>query len=102
SEILLNVKIKAPLQIDFFCKKQNPMNKKNYIIFFLILCSFSVNAQNKSEIFRLPSPDLKVSNSLYHSIRLLDIRKDTSHYGILQKGAFNRKAEVVAEPALGI
>src|SRR5699024_10742561 len=71
-------------------------------LFFLILCSFSAYAQNKTEIFRLPIPDLKISNSLYHSIQILDIRKDTSNYGVLQKGAFNRKAEVVAEPSLGI
>jgi hypothetical protein len=65
----------------------------------LILC-FSVFAQGKTHSFEISLPEKKVSNSLYNSIRLLDVREDTTQMGIVQKGAFNAKAKVVAAKPL--
>lgn len=80
----------------------NEMNAKIYFVLYLVFYSFSVNAQGKPEILKLPTDHAKVANSLYDGIQVLDIRKDTTNYGMLQKGAFNRKVEIVAEPSLDI
>lgn len=78
------------------------MNAKIYFVLYLVFYSFSVNAQGKPEILKLPTDHAKVANSLYDGIQVLDIRKDTTNYGMLQKGAFNRKVEIVAEPSLDV
>ena len=72
----------------------------------LLVCIFtttfygSANAQ-KIEEFSLILPQYKVSNSLYNSIIFIDSRKDTATLGIIQTGAFNRQALVVAKDGLG-
>lgn len=73
----------------------------------LILCSFSLlllipaRAQKAEEDFQIALPEQKVANSLYNNIEFLDGREDTSHLGIVQLGAFNRKAKVVPAQSLG-
>ncbi|MBI5856894.1 MAG: hypothetical protein HZB42_04510 [Sphingobacteriales bacterium] len=68
----------------------------------LIICHLAVMtsiacAQSKTETFTISIPPGKVSNSLYRHIGLLDIRNDTTDYGVIQKGAFNRKERVITE-----
>src|ERR1700743_257433 len=65
----------------------------------LVVIMFSVlhsTAQKRTEEFELALPETKVTGSLYNSIILVDKRDDTSSLGIVQKGAFNAKAKVVA------
>jgi hypothetical protein len=45
--------------------------------------------------FEIHLPGKKVNASLYNSIDFLDSRFDTTHMGIVQLGAFNKKARVV-------
>lgn len=57
----------------------------------------SVYAQRKTESFAITIPENKIANSLYNRVNLVDIRPDTNDYGIVQKGAFNRKERVVPD-----
>jgi len=68
-------------------------------IFFLII-SASLFAQEHKEDFELPAAEVKVANSRYNAIKLLDSRLDTTNLGIVQTGAFNRKAKVLAKKPL--
>lgn len=68
----------------------------------LMLVTFSTNAQTAEEKFELSLPTVKISNSLYNSIRLVDARTNPQSLGIVQLGAFNRKARVIAETPLGL
>ncbi len=63
------------------------------LLFFATLCK----AQNRSEGFELILPEHKVQNSFYNTIKYLDSRYDTTHMGIVQLGAFNKKAKVIAK-----
>lgn len=56
----------------------------------------NVFSQEKKHYFEINLPEKKVPGSLYNSIRLLDAREDTTQMGIVQKGAFNAKAKVIA------
>ena len=69
--------------------------KKPFSLSLLLALSISLFGQNKHEDFELSSPELKVQNSLYNAITLLDARKDTTNMGIVQLGVFNRKAKVI-------
>jgi hypothetical protein len=71
-------------------------------VVYLVVRTFSVCAQSKTESFVISIPAGKVSNSFYKHIRLLDIRSDTTDFGIIQKGAFNRKERVVAETPFSV
>jgi hypothetical protein len=61
------------------------------LLFFATVCK----AQSRTEDFDLILPEQKVQNSLYNSIQFLDSRYDTTHMGIVQLGAFNKKAKVI-------
>jgi hypothetical protein len=61
---------------------------------------FYFSAQAQTEAFKIPLPYNKKANSLYNSIKLLDIRSDTTDFGFVQKGALNRSVSIVAEPSL--
>lgn len=63
----------------------------------LLITAICSHAQNKSETFLFSLPDSKVSASLYRTIRLMDIREDTSNLGVIQKGAFNKQVKVIPE-----
>ena len=67
------------------------------ILTLFFLFSFS---QNVIQPFEFSKPPSQTSNSLYNSIKLIDIRKDTSQLGVVQLGAFNKKAKVVAVNSL--
>ena len=76
-------------------------NLSKYIFAGLFASFFysDIKAQ-KIEEFSFIKPELKVSNSLYNSITFVDSRRDTSTLGIIQTGAFNRQALVVAKGGL--
>lgn len=59
-------------------------------------------AQTKTEEFKITLPENKIAKSQYNLIRIVDIRIDTADFGIVQKGAFNKRATVVAETPLAI
>jgi hypothetical protein len=60
----------------------------------------NAHAQKKTEILEITIPTEKISGCLYKSVRVIDKRIDTTHYGIIQKGAFNRKTKLIAEVPL--
>jgi hypothetical protein len=76
------------------------MKLKTIIVIIFSTCSKLSFAQTKTEDFKITLPENKVTNSLYNSIRLSDIRNDTTDFGIVQKGAFNKRVNVVAETPL--
>jgi uncharacterized protein with FMN-binding domain len=61
----------------------------------MISLPLALFAQRTTEDFQISLPDQVISNSLYKTISYLDSRFDTTHMGIVQLGAFNRKARVV-------
>lgn len=68
-----------------------------FLLLYLLLLSTvtCLYSQSRTEDFEIGSPELKISNSLYTAIQYVDSRYDTSSMGIVQLGAFNRKARVV-------
>lgn len=71
---------------------------KKTIISFLLVCLSLLKIQaQKTEKFEITLPDTVVSNSLYNKIDYLDSRDDTTSFGFVQLGAFNRKANIVAK-----
>lgn len=66
---------------------------KSKILFYLIftLSINSVFAQKLVEDFVLSNPEQKVA-SKFSKITVIDSRIDTTNVGIIQKGAFNKKA----------
>ncbi len=66
---------------------------KNYFFLFLLVVTpvTSVCSQNLTEDFNLLMPEAKVK-SVYSKLTVVDARIDTTNMGIIQKGAFNRKA----------
>lgn len=59
-----------------------------------LLSSLTLRAQHKQQ-FDLDTPAVKVKNSHYNAIKLIDIRNDTTNIGFVQTGMLNRKALVV-------
>lgn len=70
---------------------------KKIFLLLIISITFSLNlfSQRSADSFELILSDQKVSNSLYNTIGFLDSRYDTTNCGIIQLGAFNKKARVV-------
>lgn len=66
----------------------------------LLLASSNLFSQKRTREFRLKDPDKQVSTSLYSRIVLLDKRDIQDNLGIVQVGALNSRARVVAAPAL--
>jgi hypothetical protein len=66
---------------------------KSYIFLFLFVLTpvLQVCSQNLTEDFNLLMPETKVK-SVYSKLVVIDARIDTTNVGIIQKGAFNRKA----------
>jgi len=74
-----------------------------YILTTLILIaglSTAVSAQKQFESFSLRVPEKKIKSSLYNRITLIDVRVDTTNLGYIQKGAFDSRRYVVADPKL--
>jgi hypothetical protein len=65
-----------------------------------LLISLVGAAQNAIQDFTINLPAAKITNSLYKTVRLVDVRTDPQNLGIVQLGAFNRKARVVTEVPL--
>ena len=72
------------------------MQKQIRCTFFLLVLFTSVKAQNRTEDYEITLPASKTHNSLYNEIELIDSRYDVTNFGVVQLGAFNRKARVVA------
>lgn len=70
------------------------------ISFSIIICMNAV-AQKATKDFEIELPEQKISGSLYNTISYIDSRLDTTHMGIVQLGAFNKKARVVPKIAFG-
>ena len=70
------------------------------ITVFILLFFGKVFSQKSTEDFKLSLPDQKISGSLYNKIKFIDSRYDTSNFGIVQLGAFNRKARVIPKTHL--
>lgn len=62
---------------------------------FLILSSFDLFSQSHTEDFRINLPQQIIKGGLYSTITFIDSRFDTTSMGIVQLGAFNKKAKVV-------
>jgi hypothetical protein len=76
--------------------------QRSVILFGMLLSiSATIAAQNKIEYFELKLPEQKIAGSLYNNISLLDARRDTSSFGIVQVGAFNAKAKVISKNNFG-
>jgi hypothetical protein len=64
-------------------------------------CLFAVYSQKHRENYTISLPEQKIPDSRYNSLLFIDGRADTSNMGIVQLGAFNKKALVIAETPLG-
>ncbi|MEP6585017.1 MAG: hypothetical protein ABJA90_12160 [Ginsengibacter sp.] len=73
------------------------MSKSLLIQWFILLNCFTSYSQNRTEDFEIALPEQKVQNSLYNKISFLDSRDDTTYMGIVQLGAFNKKAKVISK-----
>src|SRR5689334_3925025 len=71
------------------------MNKIYLVLAALCIFCTATFAQRATEDYTITLPEQKISNSLYRNISYLDSRYDTSNMGIVQLGAFNRKARVI-------
>lgn len=65
----------------------------------ILLSSLTLRAQHKQG-FELDTPQIKIKNSLYNSIKLIDLRNDTASMGFVQTGLMNRRAIVVPNKPL--
>jgi len=65
-----------------------------------VFISTPLKAQNHSREFEISLPETKAYGSLYNKIVLVESREDSTQMGILQTGAFNRKATVVTKTPL--
>ena len=75
------------------------MYKILIVLLITLLNSAGLYAQHV-QVFTLYDPNIQVNNSLYNKLKVLDSRADTSQLGIVQTGAFNRKAKVVVDKPL--
>ncbi|MEO6721526.1 MAG: hypothetical protein ABIN67_14250 [Ferruginibacter sp.] len=71
------------------------MNKLLLLISLNFFCGFTLFSQSRNEDFEITLPEQRIEHSLYNKISYLDSRIDTTNMGIVQLGAFNRKAKVV-------
>jgi hypothetical protein len=76
--------------------------KTTTLLLIYVLSGMASYAQNRSEDFVITLPEEKVQHSLYKTISYIDSRYDTSHMGIVQLGAFNKKAKVIPETHLSL
>lgn len=73
--------------------------KRLYTTIIFIIASLTIaTAQTAAEKFQITLPEGKVAGSLYRTIHFIDSRYDTTNMGIVQLGAFNRKARVIPQP----
>ncbi|WP_437917945.1 hypothetical protein [Sphingobacterium sp. LRF_L2] len=72
------------------------------LVVLLSLCLSYGFSQKKTRIYKLNPPSESISISLFDKLILLDRRDFKGNLGIVQLGAFNSRAQVVAEPSLDI
>ncbi|MCS3555238.1 MULTISPECIES: hypothetical protein [Sphingobacterium] len=75
---------------------------KHHVLLAILLTGLthaSAQDRNKEFTFQYDAQEI-VNGSQYQKIQILDSRKDTTHYGIIQKGFLGKSATVVANPAL--
>jgi len=73
---------------------------RKLLLLLIILAAFGAAAQKSTETLEIKLPEKKIPAALYSSVRLIDKRVDTNACGIIQLGAFNRKARVIVETPL--
>ncbi len=73
---------------------------RSFAICVLLLLGFTSLRAQKTQDFEIHLPGGKISNSQYNTIKCLDSRSDTTNMGIVQLGAFNRKARVIPKKPL--
>lgn len=73
---------------------------KSFVACSCAVLIFSAANAQKVEMFSLAVPSYKVSNSLYNKITVIDMRPDTSNYGLIQKGLSNKKAMLISDTPL--
>jgi hypothetical protein len=79
----------------------DPRTSSSFLISMItFLISFDAGGQKHTETLEIKLPEKKISGCLYNSIKLIDERIDTMAYGIIQLGAFNKKAKVIMEVPL--
>ncbi len=66
------------------------------ILLFIILgcCAEQTLAQTNRATFEMEAPVLKIKNSYYNQLHFIDSRTDTVSMGMVQLGAFNKRAKV--------
>src|ERR1700744_42450 len=74
--------------------------RTSFLFIIIFLGCTTGYAQLHTKDFTIVLPAQKIHNSLYNTIVLVDSRSDTSSLGTAQTGVFNRKASVIATPAL--
>lgn len=75
---------------------------KHHLLLAILLIQWTQTlAQDSNKEFTFQyNPQEFVQGSQYQKIQILDSRKDTTHYGIIQKGFLGKSAYVIANPAL--
>lgn len=71
------------------------MTRLIFLFFFgCVYCKLAI-AQKSTKDFEIDLPEQKITHSLYNTVEYIDSRFDTSNMGIVQLGAFNKKARVI-------
>jgi len=70
------------------------MSKTSIYLLFALLLAANANAQNIVD-FQLAAPTAKVNANLYRTIRIIDLRNDTTSMGFVKTGFFDRKGSVI-------
>ncbi len=78
------------------------MKKNTIITSIFFAAAFSAIAQNRTSDMEISLPEQRIPKSNYNSISFIDTRYDTSHFGIVQLGAFNSKARVKPKTPIGV
>src|SRR5688500_12661787 len=76
------------------------MNSVKLLIIIPAFFHANLFAQEKVEVFTLDKPKYYQPGSLYKTIKVLDLRQDTSDYGKVQKGGQNKVIRVVLNESL--
>jgi hypothetical protein len=79
------------------------MKARPFLLFTIATAFFSIHlkAQQHNREFEISLPET-TTGSLYNKISFLDSREDSSQMGVIQTGAFNRKAAVIAKTPLSV
>ncbi|MHB8208071.1 hypothetical protein, partial [Mucilaginibacter sp.] len=65
-------------------------------IFLLFISLFGTNARAQNVVnFQLDIPNANVNGNLYHTIRIIDQRNDTTSMGFVKTGFFDRRGGVI-------